>query len=440
VSEALDGLRLAERVLSAWFYDQRFKAAWKPEPDLFLLPAHRAMAELMAARGPALTDTGLTLEMRRMGQLELFPGLGAGSVQQGANAIADIVHGCPVVLDPWEALAELRADVAYGRLHGGVSNALRMTAEARSLPDLKAGIAAALGAADGLGAVTAELSTDGADAELARVFGEPRVFGCPTGSASLDRTTGGLRPLDVWAIGAPTNWGKSSYLCALYRRAIGTDRRVLIVSGEDPFALYMQRILGGLAGVNAWRMREARLLPFERERVRAARAQIPTHPLFVNGIGRAVESLAADIRSVLTASEVPPDRWIVMVDYLQAFRSAHKHQDRRAEIIHCSRLFTDAIKTAGAAGILTSQVTRGADGKLKMREADDIIHAAEVGLYGEMEDRVELDFDGRKQVDERARSFFVAKIKNGPSGFTAPLTWDANAATFGDNSDELEAA
>ena len=32
----------AAKVLSAWFYDRQFKAAWRPEPALFALPCHRA--------------------------------------------------------------------------------------------------------------------------------------------------------------------------------------------------------------------------------------------------------------------------------------------------------------------------------------------------------------------------------------------------------------
>src|SRR3954463_789567 len=96
----LDALlvKCSEKVLSAWFYDGKFKAGWRPEPALFLVPAHRAMCEVMAARGPSLTDGGLTLELRRLGRLVLFEGLGAGSDIQGANAVATILHSTPGVL------------------------------------------------------------------------------------------------------------------------------------------------------------------------------------------------------------------------------------------------------------------------------------------------------------------------------------------------------
>ena len=434
-----DRIRCEELVLSAWFYDQRFKAAWTPEPALFALPAHRAMAEIMAARGPRLDDGGLTLELRRLGKLVLFEGLGAGSELQGANAVAGIVHGTPGVLDPWQALGDLREQAGLATLRAGLLRASSELDGGESLEGVKAAVTAALRAAEGIGSTEPKSLRAALGDEIGRMLGPVRLPGCPTGSRPLDRATGGLRPGDCWAIGAPTGWGKSSYLCTLFRLAIWKGLRMLIVSGEDPIGLYSQRILTGLSGVSAWRAREARLLERERVQLSQVLSIVPNFPFFLDAIGRSAEAVAADIRSVITASDAPGDQWIVAVDYIQAFRSAGKQQDKRAEIIQCARLFTDAIKRSGAAGVMFSQVTRDASGKLKMREADDLIHAAEVGLYGEIEDAPKLDHDGLKQ-SVRARSFQVAKIKNGPSGFTVPLAWDDNSASFLIDEPELEAA
>jgi replicative DNA helicase len=420
---------LSERVLSAWFYDARFKAAWRPEPALFLLPAHAAMAELMAARGPSLTDVGLTLEMRRMGQLELFPGLGPGSAEQGANAIAQIVLGVPVVLDPWEALGQLREAVAVRALRAGLLRAAAGLDDGQGLAEGRNAVAGLLRATEAATGGSPENLRQALADEIRRELGPARPRGCPTGSALLDNLTGGICPGDVWCIGAPTSWGKSSYLCALLRLAVASDRRVLIVSGEDPVGLYSQRVLTGLTGVNATRARDATLRPDERSLVSNALSGVADYPFFLSAIGKTIEAVAADVRSVLASSDVSGDRWLVCLDYIQAFRSCVRHQDRRTEIVYCDRQFTDAVKQSGAAGMIMSQITKDASGRPKMRDCEDLIHAAEVGLYGQIEDTAALDHDGRK-ISDKGKSFLVAKNKNGPSGFTIPLPWDDDGARF----------
>lgn len=422
-------IALAEKVLSAWFYDQRFKVAWKPEPALFLLPAHRAMAELMAARGPSLTDVGLTLEMRRMGQLELFPGLGPGSTHQGVQAITEIIHGVPVVLDPWEALGRLREAIAVSALRVGLLKAMAGLDGGQSLAEGRNAVAGLLRATEAATGGNPDNLRQGLADEIQRELGPARPRGCPTGSGLLDNLTGGVCPGDVWCIGAPTSWGKSSYLCALLRLAIASDRRVLIVSGEDPVGLYAQRVITGLTGVNATRARDATLRHDERSLVSSVLTGVRDYPFFVNAIGKTIEAVAADVRSVLAASDVSGDRWVVALDYIQAFRSSVKHQDRRTEIVYCDRQFTDAVKQSGAGGVIMSQITKDASGRPKMRDCEDLIHAAEVGLYGQIEDTATLDNDGRK-ISDKEKSFLVAKNKNGPSGFTIPLPWDDEGARF----------
>lgn len=421
----------AEKVIGAWFYDPKFRAAWVPEPALFMLQTHRAMADVMAARGVELDDGALTLELRRLGKLQLF--------DDGAHGVAQIIHGTTGVLDPWETLRELRELVALRALRAGLIDALRELDQDLDLGKAKTSVANALVATESANpAKVLQLRQALAD-EMGRMLGGPRARGCATGSVALDKATGGLRPGDVWAVGAPTNWGKSSYLCSLFRAAVAQGLRMLIVSGEDPVGLYAQRLITGWTAVSAWRAREGVLWADERAQVSSGLTGVPDFPFFIDAVGRSTEAIAADIRSTLACADVPGSSWIVAVDYLQAFKSQLKHQDRRIEVTYCARQFTDAIKRAGAAGVLFSQVTM-VEGKPKMREADDIINAAEVGLYGQREKSAQLDHDGRKQGLHEERSFMVAKIKNGPSGFTVPLSWDAHSAAFIENLEELDAA
>lgn len=432
-------IHASERVIAAWFYDQKFKAAWRPEPALFLIPSHQAMAEVMAARGPSLDDGALTLELRRLDKLSLFESLSNGTDHNGANAIAQILYGSVGVLDPWEALRELRELVALRALRMGLIEALRGIDAGDDLAKAKTNASAALVATESASpAAVAPLRQSIAN-EVHRMLKGPRERGCSTGSVALDKCTGGLHAGDVWVIGAPTNWGKSSYLCSLFRLAMAQGLRMLIVSGEDPIGLYAQRIITGITGVNAWRAREGALLQSERSEVSNVLTGLPDFPFFLDAVGRSADAVAADIRSTLATGDVPGTDWIVAIDYIQVFKSAVKHQDRRNEIVHCARTLTDAIKRSGAAGVMFSQITI-VDGKPKMREAEDIENAAEVALFGQKEKTASLDHDGKKAGMRDERSFLVRKVKNGPSGFTIPLSWDSNSASFFENTQPVDDA
>jgi len=130
-------------------------------------------------------------------------------------------------------------------------------------------------------------------------------------------------------------------------------------------------------------------------------------PILIDGRGRDVEHIAGDIRAAARAH----GPGLVLVDYLQCIVSSRETQDRRGEINHIARTLTDAIKTSGCAGILSSQLT-GED----IRESRDVEHAAEVVLIGRKSDA--------------GMQLFVKKNKCGPKDAVIDLQWDALNGSF----------
>lgn len=232
------------------------------------------------------------------------------------------------------------------------------------------------------------------------------------GYPELDRATGGIRPGHVWVLGAPTNWGKSSWLISVADHQIATHNKgVLIVSCEDESTMLFTRWLVRRAEVRGKAARDARLAAHELARVdeqmkwAALRGK---SPVMVDGRGCVVERLAQDIRSHVAAHGIH----LVLVDYLQCISTSRKTQDRRAEINHISRTLTDAIKTSGAAGILASQLTGE-----EVRESRDIEHAAEVVIIGRKSEQGEM-------------TLFLKKNKTGPKDFSIPLSWNGETGSF----------
>lgn len=415
-------IETAARVLSAWFYDDRFQRAWHPDPTLFVSKQHRALADVFAGYGPGLSEERLLLELHRRNTLKLF---------DRPEAVLEFLQGTPAVVDPWAQVERLREVTALRALRNGLTLALGTIGEGKSLADAQNAVSDAVTAAAaalGSKAVTVRQALANALAQATRV---DMPQGCETGSAKLDRWTGGIQPAYVWVFGADTNWGKSSWLVLLADVNLHAGRRVLIVSGEDPEELYSKRLLARRAGFNAWRMRDRNLSQGEISDGAAVVSAAEDSPFFLDGRGKTAEAMAAEMRSVVLGEGVH----LVMVDYIQAFRVAKKCQDRPNEVAHVARTFTDAIKLSGAAGVLASQIT-DQDGKANpdkhsIRYSRDVSHGAEVVLLGYSEKEHVLDGHGRKTgVENEKKMVFLDKNKDGPRGIRLELTWNKLWAGF----------
>jgi hypothetical protein len=395
--------QLEERLLGTWTRRPGLRASWTPDPAEFYTVRSQAVAS--ACRSVAdLTGndigTAVVMALGGAGKLRLW--------EPGAPVVAHEDEADPVrALGRWRELRSLQA------LEKGLHQAIAAIGTSADLSTVRGRVHEALAAAESQSSVRAysdaDLMTTALEAATVR-----RVAGYSTGFGQLDAFTGGLRPGHVWAFGAATNWGKSSWLLALLdhcQRVCG--RRALFVTAEDTPELLGTRLLCRRAGLPGRATRDGRLTEQHLERVNdeilAARERGPS-PVMLDGRGRDVEHLAGDIRAATRAHGIE----LVLVDYLQCIGTARTTQDRRAEINHISRSLTDAIKTSGAAGVLASQLT-GED----IRESRDVEHAAEVVLIG------------RRDPDPpHARRLLVKKNKCGPKDAVIDLDWDDLNGSF----------
>lgn len=412
--------KLSAVVLSAWLSDEKFQRAWRPSPGLFLAQAHSELADVCATLGPGADLDIVTIELQKRKKLELFEG--------GAEGLAEFILGAPAVRDPWKALEELQRLCALRALRDSLQNALRGIEAGNGLSETQSQISEALSASAAAVGGRARTVRDVMGAGLSGSLKKDRKPGAMTGCQNLDMATGGVRSRYVWVFGAETNWGKTSWLCAMASRALKAGRRPLIVSGEDPEELYGQRLLQLRARVNAWRLREGKLTAEEFHDAMDAVKSAESSPFFLDACGKPAEDIASHIRSHVASDGID----LVLVDYLQAFRSRTKHQDRRNEVAFTARVLTDAIKQSGAGGILFSQITKDAKGgtptKDSIRESRDVSHAAEVVVLGYTE----------VVNDEERKYLFLDKCKDGPKGFRSEVQWDSKRACFIDDGAEWD--
>jgi replicative DNA helicase len=257
---------------------------------------------------------------------------------------------------------------------------------------------------------------------------ERRSFGT-SGHARIDEATGGLRPGDVWLVGADTAWGKSSLAIMIADENIKRGKRVLIVSAEDSEATYGDRLMRRRSGVAADRVRHRRLTPADLDAMAAVVAKGEPLPVFLDARGKTVEWLAPQCKRAIVEHAIDT----VIFDYVGAFVGKLRQQDRRGMVHYVARVLTDIAKTAipgGISGIILSQLTIGDDetmpGKYSIRDSKDLTQMSEVTLIGFYAPTDKPD----KGVSRGDRCIRLAKVKEGAAGGNVRLPWNAATASF----------
>ena len=257
--------------------------------------------------------------------------------------------------------------------------------------------------------------------------------GASTGHPSLNLFLGGFRRGNVTVFGAKRGFGKSSYGNLIANLAMERGKRVALFAGEDSLMIYGKRFLAMRADLNATRLRDNDIPKEAWSRVAEAIDAAPADPFIVRVEGRPVEWIAQAIRDVNAAYPID----LVIVDYLQCLRPAKKLQDRRNEVTYVCKTVGDAIKSAGAAGLVFSQLKRTdrVEPEIEdLKESGDIEDMAEHVLLGWKVDSVD---------DDRvpARFIKVAKNKDGEDagdGSAPEMKWDAKTASFVDRDPEWD--
>lgn len=409
---------IGDKVLSSWFDDKRFRAAWQPDVGLFATDAQRAIAGIAAARGEQLDPEGLVLALQRSGKLKFWSE--PAGVYQHLHA--------PLVVDPWAELESLKRIAGARDLRAKLERAMLDLDQGEDFDAVRGRVAEMARDADASSGGKMRTIREMVGTAFAAATNEKRQPGQRTISKKLDQVTGGLNAGSVWLLAAGTNWGKSTAICALADQCCSDGRRPMIIALEDPEVLYGRRFLQLRTRVSGLRLRSGPLNALEHSLIADAYQASEDAPCFLNAIGRPVEAIAADIRSAVKSEGITH----VFLDYIQRARCREKQQDRRLDIFYAGCLITDAIKDAGAAGVIASQLTEDEKtGKAKARDCEDLHNNAEVLLFGRKDVDDELDDDGKKKARKVSKRWlWVQKVKDGPAEFRIDLEWDNDAACF----------
>lgn len=172
-----------------------------------------------------------------------------------------------------------------------------------------------------------------------------------TGFSRLDGVLGGLRKGSISYIGAMPSTGKTALALNILLRALKDGRRAQFFSLEMSVEQLLDRLFASSLRYDIRRIDHKELTEDEQNRIMQALARIyEKKNLWIIDDEYTVEGMAGKIAAF------KPE--LVVVDFMQNIRTAHRAQNRKGEIDYISAEFKRIARRHGAHILVLSQINR----------------------------------------------------------------------------------
>lgn len=430
MTQALTNVNAEKTVLGCALLDANALHRLLPllAPEDFSLDAHRrifhAVAEL-ANNGKPVDDLTVSGELEAKKQLDAVGGAGyvanlSQKVDAGLARVTNVEYYADLVLDKSR---RRKAHAAARSLLTRIEDSTVRTDEALAqIQDDLLRIEAASGksTARPLKEIMPALLE-----ELHKQSTNQGLVGMPTGLGSLDLLTGGIRPGEMWTLGALPGRGKT---------ALGVQ--ILLANGKagNPccaFSLEMQwleigrRFLAAQSSIGSLRIRNPQAIPKERwMELGESAAEIAQMPIYVDDRSTLkVHELLASARLYIRRHGVK----LIVVDYLRLVDAPGRDLRDRVSLVADS--LRQLAKTERIGVVLLSQLRRPEGGinsrpsMLDLKESGDIEAHSHVVLLPYLP----VAEDGKPTPEEQL--LIIGKNRNGGIG-SLPVYFDEKRLQF----------
>jgi replicative DNA helicase len=200
------------------------------------------------------------------------------------------------------------------------------------------------------------------DAGGVNVFLSPQTNpGIQIPFADIGSTLSGLRRSKFILLGARPAVGKTALATQIAEYAAKSGKTVLFVTLEMSAEDVIKRSITGRASVSAYKFREGRLSPSEREDLRtelSQRMELGERLLYVDKSDITVQGIASLLQSRQARGKAVD---LLVVDYLQLLSSVGRFETRVQEVSSISRGLKKITQRFGIPVLALSQLTRKED-------------------------------------------------------------------------------
>ena len=243
-----------------------------------------------------------------------------------------------------------------------------------------------------------------------------KLLGLTTCLSELDELTTGIRPTELWVLGAPPARAKTAFALQIARENAKLGNPVGMHSLEMTGDPMLRRCASALTGIRAAKMKDPRRLsPYEFERVQEALAELAQWPLILDDRPiRSLSQVIAKSRLWVRRNNVK----LIIVDHLLALAAHAKGKDIRERVNNALNALREFARDEGVGVLLLHHLRRPPDPNDRPTESDlkesgDIEGAAHVVLLlfreiaaSDAEQFRKGDFTGNDEI-------IAAKIRDG---------------------------
>jgi replicative DNA helicase len=256
-----------------------------------------------------------------------------------------------------------------------------------------------------------------------------RITGVASGFTDLDELTAGFQMSDFIVVAGRPSMGKTSFgLNIAQHCAVETNVPVAIFSLEMSKEQLVQRLLSGVAGVDAMKLRTGYLGEKDWPKLARAAGILGDAPIYIDD-SPLLTVLEMRAKARRLKSEV--DIGLVMVDYMQLMKPGQQKNSRQEEISHISSSLKALAKELRIPVIAMSQLSREPEKRpdkrptlADLRESGAIEQDADVVIFIYREEvyKTAGAHAGEAEV-------IIGKQRNGPVG-TVKLTFLKKCTRF----------
>lgn len=262
------------------------------------------------------------------------------------------------------------------------------------------------------------------DLEKAHDAGSRFLRGVPTGWASMDGRTNGLRAGDLCYVAGRPGMGKTAFALCMAVNMARAGTRVAFFSLEMSREQLMFRLISQEANIGLSRIMGCQLAPRDFALIAEATGRLEALPLWIDDAPRLdLMGLRAKLRKFSRTHGAPN---IVMIDYIQYMHDSGRHEKRYLELAAISRGLKCLAKELSIPAVVLAQLNRPEKGikdprphLADLRESGNLEQDADlVVLIHRREEYMRRD-DAEIEKFRGKAEIIIAKQRQGPTG-----AWD----------------
>ncbi len=389
----------------------------------FMLEKHRRIWTAMCALydgGRVVDRVTLAEELMRLGLLESVDGLSyIVSLDDGLPHITNLGSYVQIIKD--KALLRRIAVASQSMMNRAlmaeetpeqILNSLGQTIIDLSRADEKRGFVSAVELVDREG--------------INELLEPRRENGIQLPWSSLNGVLCGFQEEQLILLAAHTSVGKTAAATQVVVEAARQGVGVAVFSLEMSTKSLFRRMAYQISRVDAERHRHGKLTAEDREKLRAAAAELYTLPIYWNDTASCtVPAIHAELRKLRMRAKIG----LVVVDFLQIVRGTGRVESRNQEVGANSRGLKLAAKEFGIPFLVLSQLSRKSEAENRPPKLSDLRDSGEIEENSDV-----VWFIHRPQCDPmnpvKLSEFIVAKQREGPRDVSLPMVFLSQCQRF----------